>query len=197
MLVGRLNIIHGGKGWWWRCLIQQLISKPLFIGWEEPLISCILLAFDLSAVVACISLRGWLGTAAAYRRSSRKVVDEVVFQVLVDVSGIQVPVDDGREVGIYLGRKVLQKGLKWVFLGGGWIVLIGGWVGSLIGCRQVVSIQVYLWLLFGGWIVLDWRFFRKGFLVEVLFCSLQQLPIPFALSDAFDAFNCAMREVGL
>ena len=48
--------------------------------------------------------------AVAYRRSSRKVAGEVVFQVLVYVTGIQVPLDDGRKVGIDFGREVLQEG---------------------------------------------------------------------------------------
>ena len=49
-----------------------------------------------------------MGTAEAYRRSSRKAAGEVVFQVLAYVTGIQVPLDDGRKFGIDFGREVLQ-----------------------------------------------------------------------------------------
>ena len=53
--------------------------------------SCILLVFDSSAVVACIKMGGWVGTMAAFRRSAKEVVCDVVFQVLIDIIGIQLP----------------------------------------------------------------------------------------------------------
>ena len=69
--------------------------------------SCVLLVFDSSAVVACIRMGGWVGTTAAYRRSAKEVVCDVVFQVLIDITGIQVPFNEGGEFCIHLSGKVL------------------------------------------------------------------------------------------
>ena len=63
--------------------------------------------FDSSAVVACIKMGGWVGTMAAFRRSAKEVVCDVVFQVLIDIIGIQLPFDDGGEFCIHLSGKVL------------------------------------------------------------------------------------------
>ena len=48
-----------------------------------------------------------MGTAVMYGRSARKVGSDVVFQVMVYVTGIQVRCDNGGEVRIDLGGKVL------------------------------------------------------------------------------------------
>ena len=60
------------------------------------------MALDLAAVGTLVSLGGWLFAATVCRRCAREVVDYVAFQVLADVDGVQVPVDDGGEFGIYL-----------------------------------------------------------------------------------------------
>ena len=48
-----------------------------------------------------------MGMTASYRRSAKEVVCDVVFQVLIGITGIQVPFNDGGEFCIHLSGKVL------------------------------------------------------------------------------------------
>ena len=72
---------------------------------------CILLMFDGTAVVACVGVGGWVSMVSTYRRCAREVVGDVAFQVLVDIGGIQVPLNNGGKFCIHLGREIQQKGL--------------------------------------------------------------------------------------